>query len=504
MQITAYYGYSGNPAAVYETSYFTMISSSLWYTGIKIAGFILYFNLLLVYLAIFSNKVRRIVFHPVGSYVLGLIVGKYLLVDFFIRFVSHIRIGLLQDYRKGLWNSPIVKLWRNRQYIPPQITIKESIQEFTSENGEWWKKVLEKILGESTGQLWLLVGKSGLGKTALLEKWTEHALSLNKTPFFIPLGSTRSPQIEATALMAQYGDIDVKEDVTVDLLTFGGFLVLLDGFNEDRHKEATQEFVRRVILQNHVVLTSQFDPQWENIINVQHINLHPFGKEQLEQIIEEKFVESLLNSPYLSDLAELPHTAQLLAQYIHQNKKLPDFRLDIYRNLLKKFGDGLLVLNLEHTAWDLFKTNSQQFEPNNKIPREICDSAVAQGILTKADEKYRFRHAQIHCFFVANYLYRQELHVLEEWHKQIEGGRERYDWADILELWAEIFAEKAIKDPKTTEDYFSFLKQVAEFHRPISHERLLPQIRRLNKSGKLQIDEKFYVWVGKSLWGLSS
>ena len=77
--------------------------------------------------------------------------------------------------------------------------------------------------------------------------------------------------------------------------------------------------------------------------------------------------EAILDSG-LAPLTKLPHTAQLIGEYIKENQKLPAFYLDIYRNLRKKFDDDNQAINLEAKAWDMFKINGKLFgydETNN-------------------------------------------------------------------------------------------------------------------------------------------
>ena len=211
------------------------------------------FNFALVILAIPVTWVRTVILHPVGSAVIGLIVGKYLIIDFLTRFVYPIKMAMFKDYRKNLKTAPALKEWGKRLYIPPHIQIPEQASSIHEQDEDEWKKVFETILTKPKKRLWLVLGKSGLGKTALMEKWTDYALTLKKTPVLVPLGSDLSTQEEVAASMAQYGDIDVKPEVAFGLLKGGGFVILLDGFNEDHNPGKTREFVRQVSKRNHVV-----------------------------------------------------------------------------------------------------------------------------------------------------------------------------------------------------------------------------------------------------------
>jgi hypothetical protein len=203
-----------------------------WHWWLKVGVAILGVNFILILMAIPIPRVRRIMFHPLGSAMIGVVVGKYLFTDLLIRFVPVIRTGLFRDYRRKLLQAPIIKDREEQLYVPPNVNLSEETH--LPQGNEQWKHTFETLLRQPKGRLWLLLGKSGLGKTALLENWLKHALLLRKTPIFIQLGRDVSPEQEAATNMAQYGDIDVKPDVALDLLKDGGFVILLDGFNEDR------------------------------------------------------------------------------------------------------------------------------------------------------------------------------------------------------------------------------------------------------------------------------
>ena len=103
------------------------------------------------------------------------------------------------------------------------------------------------------------------------------------------------------------------------------------------------------------------------------------------------------------------------------------------------------MLNLEHQAWELFKTNSQQFKMDDRLPSEFCEKAVREGVLTRRpgggeEFLYRFVHERVHRFFVAGYLGPQDDFSLSEWHEKLEPGFERVYWADVIEFLGAIRA----------------------------------------------------------------
>jgi len=453
------------------------------------------FNFLLILLVIPFPWARRVIFHPVGIVALRLVVGKYLVTDFLFRFVQPVRMALFQNYRQNFARAPLLKWWETHLYIPQHLELPGFKLESNEEEKEEWKTVFDALLSQPTGRLWLLLGKSGLGKTALLEKWVYQSLKQRETPIFIPLGGDLSPSDEARAVMEQYGDINVKADTALDFLKAGRFIILLDGFNEDRKPAVTREFARQLVKRNHVIMSSQIDPKWEKFLETSNIVLKPFGREQLLKLMERHWVDELLAADYLSDLTELPHTAQLLANYIKENNRLPHLRLDIYRTLRKNLENDTQILNLEETAWSLFKENRKIFTPDNSVPAPLCELAMKDGILTKAEDGYQFRHELIHRFFVVCYLERQNRRPLEEWYEDVHVGLGRGYWSDALELWSELYAEPASVNQHAKETYYQFLKEAANFSSQIFAERLYPQLQRLYRTGALEKDAQIIEWA---------
>lgn len=454
---------------------------------------IIFLYLVLVLLAIPFASVRNIILHPVGSSLIGLYFGKVLWIDFLIRFIKPIRLGIFRDYRKCLNQAPFVAKWDEQFYIAPQIEFQnKSTKELSTD------EIINDILKESRNKLWLVIGPSGLGKTALLENWTKISLKLNKTPVFISLGSDLSPEAEAASSFGQYGDVNVTPEVAFDLLKHGGFVILLDGFNEDLMPQATREFVRQVSKKNWVVMAGQFDPGWEQMIKIRYIDLKPFGRKQLEAIMDVKWVDQLLQSD-LEPLAKLPHTAKLIGEYISQNNQLPTFHLDIYRNLRRGFDEDIQSINLENRAWEMFKTNGKLFIPDEQIPDVLCDIAVHNGILTRQKEKYNFRHERIFRFFVACYLHRRDYRPMDKWHSELNSGLGRNYWTDVLELWAEMYAEEVVIDQTKHDRLINFLKEVGKFNPFVFKERLYPLYIRLYESSKLIEDTEFIKWSAKLL-----
>lgn len=464
-------------------------------------------NLLLFVSATRVRWIRTMVLHPVGSAAVGLLLGKYLLTDWLIRFVLPLKLAMFRDYRRRLGEESSLAEWKGRTYVPPQVSLTKGATERTRlpDEEDAWKAVFRELLRQPKGRLWLVVGPSGLGKTALLEQWTRMALDLGKTPFLIRLRNLPSPESEAAALMAQYGDVQVTPEVARDLMTSGGFILFLDGYNEDRSPEVTREFVRQAAQRNLVVMTSQFEPDWNQMLEIRKVYLEPFGRPQLCQILKEEWVDKVLASPYLADIARLPFTARLLAEFIDRNQDLPRSELEIYQDLRTGLDEGLL-LNLEEAAWETFKTNETELSAGPKLPEEFCDAAVKSGVLTRRvrDGKisYRFRHERIHRLFVASYLERQDERPLEDWYKEVSPGLGRAYWTDVLDFRGQIKGRLAARDGDLERKaYRSYLRKVAGFSRAIFKDRLYLQYDRLSTAFPELNDQSFVRWAALVLAG---
>jgi hypothetical protein len=495
----------------YESGEFLMVGPPKWHYVVAGIGIVIGFNLLLVLLATRVQWIRRVILNPVGAHVVGLVIGKYLLIDFLIQFVRPIKLAMFRQYRGELKQSPVVREWQKNEYIPPEIEVPGGDQEIHAGREPGWRRAFKTLLKQPQKRIWLIQGESGLGKSALLEKWTDVALYLNQTPILIRLDSDLPAEEEAKAQIGQYGEIDVNADTSRNMLKGGGFVILLDGFNEDRNRGATLEFVRQLIQRNLVVMTTQpgYESELEKKIDVQRLNLEPFGREQLLKVMDEHWVDALLEAGQLAEIASLPQMALLLGEFIKDHNQLPEFRLDIYENLRRRFvkrveerlGQSSLVVNFDEAAWQQFKDMKPFFAANETVPKTICDAAVTEGILASAVEEqtqhYRFRHDLIRGFFVACYLDRRETDdLIKTLHQSVwqelnpaEDERDNY-WRNVLDFWAEFYGRRACQDREKVAAYQSFLDQVGEFS-PTIFARLYIYANRLHQSGRLKLDEQF-------------
>ncbi len=455
-------------------------STNIWsFLGWGTIGYFI-LNIISIPLAIISPWIRRLLF---SNYGYTLLVGKPLFSAGLIHWSMWYRIALFRHYRKALIEVTSKSHWGKRIYIPPMIN------GHYSENQ--WQLVLEKVLESSGNELFVVHGRSGLGKTALLEKWCQQSLELGQTPILIRLSSENAAIEEATALTEQHGEIPVDRDRMFDLLKKGGFLVLLDGLNEDSNPKQTREFVRQIVRNNKVVITSQLDPLWNDIVATRFIKLEPFGLEQLTILMGEEWAEKVLNTPSLKEWADLPHTAHLIANYVSLHNCLPPRFLDIYRMLRGGLNEELQTLNLELKAWEMFQINANLFVPDQMVPESLCDLAVVSGVFTRKKNEFMFRHERILRFFVASYLSRQEYHPMQYWSEMVKGGYGKTYWSDVVEFWGEIHLE-SISSSDDEENYKRFILDIAQFDISIYRERLKPSLTKLKEEGAFKFGEDFW------------
>jgi photosystem II stability/assembly factor-like uncharacterized protein len=497
LRIEAHFPHPSLPVvATFETKPFYMHDRPLWLKALWGTAFVLIVNLALFFLAIWIPWVRSIVLHPIGSFIIGAAAGKFILTDWMIRFVLPLKLAMFRDYRKFLAETPALNAWSERLYISPQI----SLPSYPSQKNQvTWESVFRFLSDHQSRRLWLLIGQSGLGKTAILEKWTRLAIELKMTPILIRLRDSLSPKVEAAALMGQFGEVNVTPDVAQDLLVGGGFVILIDGLNEARDPDLVREFVRSVIKRNLVVLTSQFNPGWDRVMNIELINLEPFGRDQLLEILSEDWVARILDSPGIREIARLPYTAQLLAGFIDRNNRLPHNELEVYQELSIGLPGGELA-NLRATAWNLFRLNQTEISSGPELSEDFCESAVRAGILTRrahdAKNFYRFVHERLHRLFVAEYLQRQDEQPLIDWHKEVRIGLGRDYWIDVFDFWGQIKGNIASHGgAMEKEAYWDFLRKAANFSYYIFKHRLYMQFDRLCKSCPGLNEPDFVGWA---------
>jgi hypothetical protein len=76
------------------------------------------------------------------------------------------------------------------------------------------------------------------------------------------IGKRTGSEYEVASLMSENGDMNVSANMALDIVDGGGFVVLMDAFNEDRQPQAALSFVRRARKRKLAVMSSRSSPSW--------------------------------------------------------------------------------------------------------------------------------------------------------------------------------------------------------------------------------------------------
>jgi len=532
LRVTAGFGDRGSPTDVtFVPDELLYVKGTFWLRP-YIYGFlvVLSVNLALILGAIYSAWARRLALDPTVRAFLGVGLFKYILTEPLLVHVPAVRNALFRDYRLHLVaKHPLLSQWGKRQYIAPRIScaglgepgidgempalrskelpsFEERIPDAPSDIYRDLLKALVKQTGPSR-PVWLVQGPSGLGKSAFLQQVALGALGQGLSPLFVPLGGGQKPEDEVATLMSEYGDMNVDSKIASDMVDGGGFVILLDALNEDRTPAETLNFVRRARKRNVILVSSQYAPSWPSSVPLKHLDLAPFGPAQLKKILPQVWVDRILDSPHLSEVAALPITALLLGAYVSRQGSLPPSDFAIYTNLREGLNPNE-TMNLEQKAWLLFTDNSQQFKADDRLTAEFCEAAVHNSILTRrpsdAGAFYRFVHERVHRFFVACYLARQDGFEFVEWHARLDRSLGKRYWADVIEFLGATHALSDESIDSRTLAYTEFVRRAADFAPEILADRLYPQYIRYRENGDLATDQEFQGWVASFLTDLLS
>jgi hypothetical protein len=490
---------------------------------------ILSINLALVGGAVFSPWARRLALDPNVRALLGVGLFKYILTEPLLVYVPAIRKLLFRDYRRLLRTHPQLSWWDEHEYVVPRISSRGLVLE-----GEAWEHpgssparltenarvagqrpdtrseggaiatLLQSLIAntDSKKQIWLIVGQSGLGKSAFLQQIARAALDRGLTPLLLPLGSGQPPEEEVATLISDYGDLKVATTTAADIVEGGGFILLVDALNEDRHPEATLNFLRKARRRNIILVSSQFSPSWPTTIPVTLIELAPFGREQLGKVLPEGWVDRVLDAPYLSGVAGLPITSFLLGAYITRHADLPPSDFAIYSSLREQLSPND-SMTLDQRAWEMFMVNGQLFKSDDRLTEELCEFAVRSSILTRrsvGDQvNYRFVHERVQRFFVACYLERGDDLDFAKLHKKLDPRFGRVYWSDVIEFLGEAQANARQPIVQRTSAYSSLIRKAGKFAPEVFADRLYPQYQRYRDAGVLATDAALQDWAARFL-----
>ena len=517
LRVSADFGDSGAPVrVVFKPIRTTFFKGSYWLLPyFDVALSVVLINLALVAAAVYSPWVRRVALDPTIRAVVGLGVLKYLITEPLLIYVPKIRKALFRGYRKSVEAHPQLSKWDSSPYVVPLVSSptleagpdhaglpKNTDRRQSGAGPLAGGNPIGDLVGDllikknSRRQLWLIEGQSGLGKSAFLQQIAREALRRGQTPLLLPLGSNSAPEQEVADLMSEYGEMKVSAATAMDIVDGGGFVILLDALNEDRQPQATLSFVRKARKRNLLLLTSQFAPSWPQSIPIERLNLAPFGREQLMRVLPPEWVERVLGASHLSAVIGLPITAVLLGKYIEANQDLPASDFAIYSGLSERL-ENIGLINLESKAWELFKSNGQQFKTDERLTVEFCEDAVTKSVLTRRagssinEVFYRFLHERVHRYFVACYVARQDPIPLPEWHAKLDPGFGKVYWADVLEFLGAMHALSNEEIGVRTTRYTSFLQEAAQFAPKVFAERLYGQYQRYRDAGEVEVVPEF-------------
>jgi hypothetical protein len=114
---------------------------------------------------------------------------------------------------------------------------------------------------------------------------TIEALKVNKTPIVLKLGLFQNGGMSVQGEFERHGRFEVDEKTALSIVESGNFIILLDGLNECRNQEEVRSFVKLVLSENILIMTSQFIPDWPEIKS-EKIYLRPFGIRQLHFLLK--------------------------------------------------------------------------------------------------------------------------------------------------------------------------------------------------------------------------
>ena len=387
-----------------------------------------------------SKRMRSFVLHPSRSLWGGLFVNKYLIVDVLIRHFRWLRLGLFSEFRKKSLDHPELKKWKTEQYIPPNLTVGKRIIPFGPD-------FIDAI--PPPGSAMIVLGPSGIGKSALVENIAITCMAKVKTVFILRFGRCENITKELVSQVRLYLDPNVSEQMAIDIVAAGGFMLLIDGLNEDTSPQETRDFIIKVIQNNQIVATSQGAIEW-GIVPLREAQLEGFESKHLARLFDQTTLEEINTNQSMKRWVSLPVMALNLRIYLNKNERLPECKAQLLDHQLDSISEENsldLKLALFRESWNLLKSPTESFLPGAPMPEDRCEKIVKAGFLTVVTEKssgnnlkgYRFRHAHFHAFCVARWIERNDLLQSEDF-EGIFQSRPEYPWTEIFEYLGELIA----------------------------------------------------------------
>ena len=460
--------------------------------GVKTTGTLVLLSIGILLIAAYVPWFRRIVFHPDGQELINAVLGGSKLYLFPLYF-SPLRMRLLRDFRARLHDHPRLRQWSQKNYIAPEIH-----SESLSENIPY-QQMLQHILDRGQGTLWLVQSKTGYGKSALVEQWTQQLLLENKTPFLLSSPGVGQLYTELKLTLEQWGDLRTQEDQVQSMLWAGGFVIILDGLDEGQIATEAQDFIRSVLNRNIIILCSDNTYEWDNI--APHIiRLRPFETAQWETLgLSHSSIEELKQNQLLYKACGNPYTALQLKTFVDKNNKLPSFRSELYQLAKEQFFNtaqekGYLHADriLAQAAWTALKNN----DSSSNLPSDLESIALECDIFRITHKQFVFHAPGLQRYLAAFHLYHHQ-NKSEELLKPLFEDKPSWAYsteaADTFRYWAEYNAIELIQSKAINFDkYEDFIRGLIKTSNvPTLLEGVCLDALTFEKNGLLKLSEKF-------------
>jgi hypothetical protein len=453
--------------------------------------------------AVYSPLLRRLVLDAKIRSVLGVGLFRYLLTEPLLVYVPAVHRSIFRDYRRNLTRTPPLEQWDRKQYMHRHFSVERPLAATAPPlDVQSVQELFAHICAHQDRSLFLVEARSGAGKSALLQQIARAALADGRTPLLVDLSGPARADDEIAALMAEHGDVRLSSDAVLTLIDTGGFVMLLDGLNEDRHAPHTLEVLRRAVKRNVVVVASQWCPGWlADRFTVARVALGAFDDRELSAVLTPHWAGLLLDTPSLSGVTSLPLSILLLRDFISRRNQLPGNEYELYHDLSRTLPPSTSVLLIEH-AWTMFRRNDHEFEPE-VASVALYEQAVDARVLTRGTRigggNYRFAHERIQMFFAAGSAVARSERGLAALLKEVDASVSKQSWADLIEFMAYMVLESSA----TSARYTGLLREAGEFVPALFRKRLYPQYVSYKAAGRVH-DPDFESWASGFVAGFAA
>lgn len=524
--------YSGQKA-VYKITFRTNPGSELWSTleskaffisgpapsriwlkrAIILAISILLINLFLVLISAKSRWLRKRLFKQEVQNVLGILKLYPQISQLYVIFFPKLFNLLLNDYKKNIVKLQQFNKWDDYNYFEPKLKSKDEIIGYDTLQSLLYSK--DNI--ETT--IWAITGRSGIGKTALLEQLGKGEIDKGNPIFFINLGEHTAYLELIKDSIRQYGDLDLSLQTLNSLLRNGCFTIFLDGLNEVNDSQIVRNFIYKYCKSNKIVLSTQYLPDW-NEFSIKEIKIQPFHYNELSLYLRNEKVSQEIhrrnnlfdnsNSKLVIEQKEaayfLPITASLIKLFYNRFQKVPTNRAELYDATINRLKESTEYLNFSRVTWKMFRYNLKYYSSNqlDGVSKKFITDAVNYGILfyqfNENENNFSFRHERISRYIVANYLMENYDNVIpENIHSLLEFDYPRTYWLDVFDFYGELLLREISKEKRNITDYKDFLINVGLFEPQILKERLVDQLHSLYRKNIIEIDPDFEMEISSLL-----